>query len=98
MQLKFLYSEALSHLTLSPERTLPPPSPLHAVRIRGSSSSSCTHPLPRTPPPGCSGNPRVQLKFLYSEALSHLIYAAADIFLVPSMFEPCGLTQVRPWD
>ena len=40
----------------------------------------------------------MQLKFLYSEALSHLIYAAADIFLVPSMFEPCGLTQVRPWD
>ena len=26
--------------------------------------------------------------------MSHLIYAAADILLVPSMFEPCGLTQM----
>lgn len=31
---------------------------------------------------------------LYSEALAHLIYAASDIVLVPSMFEPCGLTQM----
>jgi starch synthase len=26
--------------------------------------------------------------------LSHLIYAAAEIFLVPSAYEPCGLTQL----
>jgi glycogen synthase len=32
---------------------------------------------------------------MYSEGLAHMIYAAADIVLVPSMFEPCGLTQVR---
>ena len=31
---------------------------------------------------------------MYSEALAHLIYAAADIVLVPSLFEPCGLTQL----
>ena len=30
----------------------------------------------------------------YNETLSHLIYAAADIFVVPSLFEPCGLTQL----
>lgn len=30
----------------------------------------------------------------YSEALSHLIHAAADFLLVPSRFEPCGLTQL----
>lgn len=36
-----------------------------------------------------------RLLVMYSERLAHLIYAAADIVLVPSMFEPCGLTQVR---
>lgn len=30
----------------------------------------------------------------YDESLSHLIYAAADMFIIPSIFEPCGLTQV----
>jgi len=32
--------------------------------------------------------------FSYDEPLSHMIYAGADIILVPSMFEPCGLTQM----
>jgi len=32
--------------------------------------------------------------FKYDEPLSHLIYAACDIIIVPSMFEPCGLTQM----
>ena len=33
-----------------------------------------------------------QIKF--DEQLAHQIYAASDIFLVPSRFEPCGLTQM----
>ncbi|KAL4419296.1 hypothetical protein ABPG77_001628 [Micractinium sp. CCAP 211/92] len=37
---------------------------------------------------------RARLWFAYDEPLSHLIYAGCDIFLVPSMFEPCGLTQM----
>ena len=37
---------------------------------------------------------RARLWFAYDEPLSHLIYAGSDIFLVPSMFEPCGLTQM----
>ncbi|KAK9804683.1 hypothetical protein WJX73_010729 [Symbiochloris irregularis] len=37
---------------------------------------------------------RARLWFAYNEPLSHLIYAGSDIFLVPSMFEPCGLTQL----
>ncbi|MEN9343637.1 MAG: hypothetical protein RLZZ453_424 [Chlamydiota bacterium] len=28
------------------------------------------------------------------EELAHRIYAASDIFLIPSLFEPCGLTQM----
>ena len=36
----------------------------------------------------------VRLMLMYSDALSHLLYAAADIVTVPSMFEPCGLTQL----
>ncbi len=30
----------------------------------------------------------------FDEGLAHEIYAASDIFLVPSRFEPCGLTQM----
>lgn len=35
---------------------------------------------------------KVLIKF--DEKLAHEIYAALDIFLVPSRFEPCGLTQM----
>ena len=37
---------------------------------------------------------RARLWFAYDEPLSHLIFAGSDMFLMPSMFEPCGLTQM----
>lgn len=39
-------------------------------------------------------NPRIQIYLEFNEELSHLIYAASDAFLIPSLFEPCGLTQM----
>ncbi len=37
---------------------------------------------------------KVCANIYYSEALSHKIYAACDAFLMPSLFEPCGLSQL----
>lgn len=34
------------------------------------------------------------MQLSYSEKQAHLIEAAADIFLMPSRFEPCGLNQL----
>ena len=37
---------------------------------------------------------RVAVRIGYDEALSHRMFAGADAVLVPSRFEPCGLTQL----
>jgi starch synthase len=34
------------------------------------------------------------LRIAYDESLSHKIYAGSDMFLIPSRYEPCGLTQM----
>lgn len=39
-------------------------------------------------------NPDVHLEIGFNEELSHLIYAGADMIVVPSNYEPCGLTQM----
>ena len=43
---------------------------------------------------GVEQTPHGRMVLTYDEPLSHLIYAGADFICVPSMFEPCGLTQM----
>jgi starch synthase len=39
-------------------------------------------------------HPDCHLEIGYDEDLAHLIYAGSDMMLVPSEYEPCGLTQI----
>lgn len=36
----------------------------------------------------------LHFELTYNETLSHQVYAGADMLAVPSLFEPCGLTQL----
>lgn len=39
-------------------------------------------------------NPNLHCHFTFDEALAHRTYAASDAIVIPSKFEPCGLTQM----
>ena len=39
-------------------------------------------------------NPDCHLELAFDEDLAHLIYAGADMIVMPSLFEPCGLAQM----
>ncbi len=41
-----------------------------------------------------SENPRLKFFKQFNEELSHKLYAAGDIFVMPSLYEPCGLSQI----
>jgi starch synthase len=59
--------------------------------ILGSGDSDLEHGFSAA---AAAHNGAVAVEIGYDEALSHLIIAGADIVLVPSRFEPCGLTQL----
>lgn len=42
----------------------------------------------------CQKSNQGRVLMLNDESLAHQIYAASDLFLIPSLFEPCGLTQM----
>ncbi len=37
---------------------------------------------------------KLSANIYYSDSLAHMIYASCDAFLMPSLFEPCGLSQL----
>ncbi len=39
-------------------------------------------------------DPDCHLELAYHEELAHLVYAGADLLLVPSLYEPCGLVPM----
>jgi len=38
---------------------------------------------------------RVAVEFAFTDHLEHRLLAGADLLLMPSLYEPCGLTQMR---
>jgi starch synthase len=43
-----------------------------------------------------AANPgRIAVNFAFTDALEHRLVAGADYLLMPSLYEPCGLTQMR---
>ncbi len=59
-----------------------------SVMVLGAGQPELEQALSRAARPGEMG-----LLLGYDESLAHLIYAGADALLIPSRFEPCGLTQ-----
>lgn len=39
-------------------------------------------------------HPKVFISYEFNEPLSHITFAASDFIVIPSIFEPCGLTQM----
>ena len=77
--------------------------PRALLRARRTAPSSCCSARARTPAStttsGTSSTTSTTTRTAtsscgFNEELAHLIYAGADLLVVPSLFEPCGLTQM----
>lgn len=62
--------------------------------LLGSSPTPETAPLFQDLKHTYAEHPHVSINLHLNEELSHLIFASSDIFIMPSIFEPCGLTQM----
>jgi starch synthase len=62
--------------------------------LTGSSSDADVHSQFSDLKQQLNDRPDCHLEIDFDEALAHLIYAGADILLIPSLFEPCGLAQM----
>ena len=66
-----------------------------AARVIEIARSAPHTPGARLLPAAARANPgRISVVIGYDEVLAHLIQAGADALVVPSRFEPCGLTQL----
>jgi starch synthase len=43
---------------------------------------------------GADFHERARVFFKFDDSLAHRIYAASDVFLMPSLYEPCGTGQM----
>lgn len=64
------------------------------VVLLGSASEPWIDDIFRTIKDETDASPDCHLEMGYDEELAHQIYAGADIMVVPSVYEPCGLTQL----
>lgn len=62
--------------------------------LLGSATETALHETFRDIKVRTADNPDCHLELHYDEALAHGIYAAADLLVIPSVYEPCGLTQL----
>ncbi|MDJ0511323.1 MAG: glycogen synthase GlgA [Crocosphaera sp.] len=62
--------------------------------LLGSATSGAINNKFRNEKNHLNDHPDVHLELGFNEELSHLIYAGADMIVVPSNYEPCGLTQM----
>jgi starch synthase len=62
--------------------------------LLGTEAHSETEALFRALQKKLKKNPNVAFQFTYDEPLARLVYGGADMILIPSITEPCGLTQM----